>query len=406
MKPFTERKKQGETVSASRLPLNTIRVLDLSRILAGPWATQMLADLGAKVIKVEKPGEGDDTRRWGPPFLTRHQQQMSAYYLAANRGKYSVEIDISSAQGQAQIKKLVCQSDVLVENYKLGGLKKYGLDYLSLKRLNPRLIYCSITGFGQSGPNAERAGYDAMIQASAGLMSITGEADGTPQKVGVAVTDLMAGMYAVSAIQAALLQREQTGEGSHLDVALFDTQVAWLANQGMNYLVSGEVPKRHGTGHPNIVPYQVFAVSDGHLMLAVGNDAQFSRLCELMGNQEWAQDPLFATNAMRVENRTMLVSLLERHFIRDTLDNWLSRLSEAQIPCGPINTLDRVFDDPQVHARNLVSDLHHPTLGSIPGIRYPVRFNGELLPDTKAPPVVGEDSEEILSALQREFKEI
>ncbi|SHG87981.1 CaiB/BaiF CoA transferase family protein [Ferrimonas marina] len=380
-------------------PLNGVKVLDLSRILAGPWATQVLADYGAEVIKIERPGQGDDTRHWGPPFVEGADgARESAYFLCANRGKHSCELDITSEAGQQQIRRLVTQSDILVENYKVGGLAKYGLDYESLKALNPALIYCSITGFGQSGPDAERAGYDAMIQAMGGLMSLTGapdsadSADGGPQKVGVAVADLMTGMYAVSAILAALHHRQQSGQGQHIDLALLDTQVAWLANQASNFLVSGDVPQRMGTAHPNIVPYQAFAAKDGHLLLAVGNDRQFAECCRIVGRPEWAEDPCFATNAARVENRQALVARLAERLKQQGMDYWLTGFADAAVPCGPINTLDRVFEEPQVKHRELQFSLPHASVGSVPQVGNPVVFSDTPIQYHRAPPVLGQDN--------------
>jgi len=347
-------------------PLSGLRVLDLSRILAGPWASQLLGDLGADVVKVERPGVGDDTRRWGPPFLKDRQgddTRESAYYLCANRNKRSLAVDISSDAGQALLKKMAATADVLIENFRVGTMERYGLDYHRLKEVNPGLVYCSITAFGQDGPEAAAPGYDAMIQARGGLMSITGVADGQPgqgpQKVGVAMADLTTGMYAASAIQAALLARYRTGEGQHIDMALFDSQVAMLANQASNYLVGGQVPGRMGTAHPNIVPYQAFATADGHLMLAVGNDRQFARLVSAMGLPDLANEPRYATNLARTENRVELVQLLQGRFLQQTSGSWAERLGEAEVPFGPINRIDQVFDDPQSHYRGLKIDLPH-----------------------------------------------
>lgn len=388
-------------------PLTGIKVLDLSRILAGPWSTQVLADYGAEVWKVERPETGDDTRHWGPPYAQDEQGQdteESAYYLAANRGKYSLELDITSEQGQQAIKELVLQADILVENYKVGGLAKYGLDYTAIKAVKPDIIYCSITGFGQTGPYADRAGYDAMIQAMGGLMSVTGEKDelpgGGPQKVGVAVADLMTGMYAVSAILAALFHRTQTGEGQHIDLALLDTQVAWLANQGSNYLTSGEVPKRMGTAHPNIVPYQAIAVKDGHLFLAVGNDKQFTKCCEILGAAELATNEKYATNAQRVYYRAELIAELEVLFQQRELDYWLAQLSAAHVPCGPINSIDRVFDNEQVKHRQMQFSLPHPSAGEVPQVANPVKFSATPIEYHQAPPVLGQHTEQILAKIK------
>ncbi|MEO8777872.1 MAG: CoA transferase [Rhodanobacter sp.] len=391
---------------AAMTPLDGVRVLDLSRILAGPWATQVLADFGAEVIKVERPQGGDDTRQWGPPWLADQDGEPtgeSAYYLGANRGKRSVAIDFTSERGQALIRQLCQRCDVLVENYKVGGLAKYGLDYASLKALNPKLVYCSITGFGQTGPYAQRAGYDAAVQAMGGLMSITGEPDGkpggVPQKVGVAVADLMTGMYAVSAILAALRHAEKHGEGQHIDLALLDTQVAWLANQAMNYLVGGVVPKRQGTAHPNIVPYQVMPSSDGYFMLAVGNDGQFARFCGVLGEPALASDPRYATNASRVAHRDELVAHLEQRLATRSSTEWLAALEPATVPCAPVNTLDQVFDDTQIKARGMQIDLPHPVAGHVPGVANPVRFSATPVQYRHAAPELGRHTEEVLQGL-------
>ncbi|MEO8746914.1 MAG: CaiB/BaiF CoA-transferase family protein [Rhodanobacter sp.] len=386
--------------------LDGVRVLDLSRILAGPWATQVLADFGADVIKIERPQGGDGTRQWGPPWLADRDGRIteeSAYYLGVNRGKRSVAIDFTSKRGQALIRQLCPHCDVLVENYKVGGLAKYGLDYVSLKALNPKLVYCSITGFGQTGPYAHRAGYDAAIQAMGGLMSITGEPEGkpggVPQKVGVAVADLMTGMYAVSAILAALRHAEKHGEGQHIDLALFDTQVAWLANQAMNYLVGGVVPKRQGTAHPNIVPYQVMPSADGYFMLAVGNDGQFARFCDVLGEPALAIDPRYATNASRVAHRDELVTHLRQRLATRPSAAWLGALEQATVPCAPVNTLDQVFDDPQIKARGMRIDLPHPVAGSVPGVANPVRFSKTPVQYHHAAPELGEHTQEVLQEL-------
>lgn len=386
--------------------LADVKVLDLSRILAGPWATQLLADYGAEVIKIEHPERGDDTRSWGPPYLRDgdgNPTSESAYFLSTNRGKRSLAIDISSAAGQAIIRQLAESADVLVENFKVGALARYGLDYESLKTLNPRLIYCSITGFGQTGPDAQRVGYDAMIQAMGGLMSITGQPDDSPGagpvKVGVAVADLMCGMYAHSAILAALHARQTDGLGRHLDLALFDTQVAWLANQASNYLISDDVPERRGSAHPNIVPYQAFETSDGHLMLAVGNDEQFRRLCGCCEIEALGTDPRFARNADRVVNREALLALLEPILARYALDHWLSKLHQAGVPCGPINTLDRVFSEPQLAHRQMRQELDHPLNRRMPSVSCPVRVDGERSSSKSPPPLLGQHSDAVLAEL-------
>lgn len=383
--------------------LDGVRVLDLSRILAGPWATQVLADFGAEVIKIERPGVGDDTRGWGPPFLKDadgNDTAESAYYLCANRGKRSVAIDFTRPEGQALIRALAARCQVLVENYKVGGLAKYGLDYASLRALNPALVYCSITGYGQDGPYAQRAGYDAAIQAVGGLMSVTGEPDdapgGGPQKVGVAATDLMTGMYAATAILAALRHAERSGQGQHIDLALLDTQVAWLANQASNWLVGGVVPDRQGTAHPNIVPYQVMPAADGHFMLAVGNDAQFARLCEVIGEPGLAADPRYATNAARVAHRAGLVPLLQQRLRTRPAAQWLDALEKAVVPASPVNRIDQVFDDAQVQARGLRIDLPHAGGGTVPMVRNPLRFSATPLQYAQAAPVLGQHTAQVL----------
>lgn len=382
-------------------PLQGIRVLDLSRILAGPWCSQQLADMGAEVIKIEKPQEGDDTRRWGPPWLEGSKE--SAYYLSANRGKQSVTIDMAQAEGQALLHELVKHCDVVLENFKVGGLKKYQLDYASLSAIKPDLIYCSITGFGQNGPYAQRAGYDFMIQGMGGLMSITGQPDsepgGGPVKVGVAFADIFTGMYAANAILAALFQRQRIGAGAYIDLALLDVQVGVLANQALNYLTSREVPQRLGNAHPNIVPYQAFATQNGHLILAVGNDAQFQRFCEVAACPELAQDERFLTNAKRVEHRQSLVPLLVPVLKQRSTEEWLSALEKVGVPCGPINTLDQVFADPQVQHRHLEIQLPHPEAGQVSLVSNPIRFDNEALNAETAPPLLGEHTQQVLTDL-------
>ena len=380
-------------------PLQGIVVLDLSRILAGPWATQVLADYGAEVLKVEHPQGGDDTRKWGPPYLkdaAGEETRESAYYLSANRGKRSLAIDFSQSDGQELIRQLATRADVLVENFKVGGLARQGLGYKQLAVLNPRLVYLSISAFGQDGPDAAKPGYDAMIQGMGGLMSLTGVADGEPgagpQKVGVAVADLMCGMYAVSAILAALFERDRSGQGQYIDLSLLDTQVAWLANQAMNYLVTGRPPTRKGTAHPNIVPYQAFATADGDLMLAVGNDAQFQRFCRAAGAAGLAADARFATNAERVAHRGTLVPAVEALLRLRTTAEWLAVLAAAQVPCGPINDLAQVFAEPQVRHRGLRFELPHPTAGQMPGVRNPVRFGRTPIEYDRSPPLLGADT--------------
>ena len=385
-------------------PLQGILVLDLSRILAGPWATQVLADFGAEVIKVEHPRGGDDTRKWGPPFLkdgNGRDTSESAYYLSANRGKRSVAIDIATSPGQDLVRRLAAQADVFVENFKVGGLARYGLGYDELAKHNPRLVYLSISAFGQDGPSAAEPGYDAMIQGLGGLMSLTGVPDGEPgagpQKVGVAVADLMCGMYGVAAVLAALNERNASGKGQYIDLSLLDTQVAWLANQNMNYLVSGVPPRRQGTAHPNIVPYQAFETADGHLMLAVGNDGQFARFCEAAGEPALAADERYATNRARVAHRRELVPRVAAALRTRTTADWLESLRAAQVPCGPINDLAQVFDEPQVRHRGLRIDLPHPLAGSVPGVRNPVLFGRTPIAYERAPPPLGADTEAVLA---------
>ena len=386
--------------------LSHIRVLDLSRVLAGPWCTQNLADLGADVIKGEKPGSGDDTRAWGPPYLKDaggNDTGESAYYLSCNRGKRSLALDIAHPEGRRVVRELARHCDVLVENFKVGGLAKYGLDWDSLRTLNPRLVYCSITGFGQDGPYAARAGYDFIVQGMGGLMSVTGEPDGVPgggpQKVGVAVADLFTGMYATVAVLAALTFREQSGEGQHIDLSLLDAQVAMLANQNMNYLTTGQAPARRGNAHPNIVPYQTFATADGHVILAVGNDAQFRRFCELAGCAGLADDARFAANRDRVANRTALVPLLEPLLRQRTTHAWVEALEDAGVPCGPINRLGEVFADPQVRHRGMRIDLPHALAGSVPLVASPIRLSASPLEYASAPPLLGQHTNEILHEL-------
>ncbi|TMH53741.1 MAG: CoA transferase [Betaproteobacteria bacterium] len=385
-------------------PLSHLVVLDLSRVLAGPWCTQLLADLGAEVIKIEKPGSGDDTRSWGPPFLKDTQGRdtgEAAYYLACNRGKKSVAVDFTQSEGQAIVRELARGADIVVENFKLGGLAKYGLDYAKLSTVNPRLVYCSITGFGQTGPYAERAGYDFIIQGMGGFMSVTGERDdlpgGGPQKAGIAISDLMTGMYACTAILAAIAQRELSGAGQYIDVSLLDAQVAMMAVMNMNYLVSGTPPDRAGNAHQNIVPYQVFACADGHLILAVGNDAQFARFCEIAGKTEWARDPRFTANAERVKRRDVLVPLIEVVMHSRTQGEWLAALEAVGVPCGPINRLDQVFADPQVRARGMRFDLPHRLSGTVPQVGNPLHFSATPVAYTQAPPLLGEHTLAVLS---------
>ncbi len=387
-------------------PLSHIRVLDLSRVLAGPWAGQTLADLGAEVIKVERPGVGDDTRGWGPPFLHDADGKPTsdaAYFLSANRGKKSVSIDFTRPAGRELVCKLAQECDILLENFKVGGLAKYGLDYESLRQLNPRLIYCSITGFGQTGPYRQRAGYDFLIQGMGGLMSVTGEPDGTPgggpMKVGVAIVDIFTGMYASTAVLAALAHRDRCGEGQHIDLSLLDVQVATLANQAMNYLTSGNAPGRLGNAHPNIVPYQALATADGHIILAVGNDGQFVKFCTLAGCPELSADPRYATNAARVENRDSLIPHLEAALRRRTSAEWISLFETHAVPCGPINTIDQVFADPQVVAREMQIELEHRSAGKVALVGSPMKFSRTPVEYSQAPPLLGEHNREILGDL-------
>ena len=383
--------------------LDGIKVLDLSRVLAGPWASQLLADLGATVIKVEKPGAGDDTRHWGPPNLP---DGTAGYFLAANRGKQSITVDITQPEGRAIVQQLAAEADVLLENYKVGGLKKYGLDYPTLKVINPRLVYCSITGFGQTGPYASRPGYDYIVQGMSGLMSITGPAEGEPHKVGVAVTDLFTGLYASNAICAALLARERSGEGQAIDLALFDCALAMLANVNMNWLIGGEVPPRLGNAHPNIVPYQVFATSDGHFILACGNDSQFARIAELCGHAEWATDPRFARNADRVAHRDALTPLLAEVFVTRTRDDWLAALDAAGVPNGPINTVDQAFADPQIVARGMRLDLPDAQGLPVPQVACPIQLSGTPVVYHAAPPALGQHTEAVLTSLGKTADEV
>ncbi|MBF8744647.1 MULTISPECIES: CaiB/BaiF CoA-transferase family protein [Pseudomonas] len=384
--------------------LSHLRVLDLSRVLAGPWSGQILADLGADVIKVERPGSGDDTRAWGPPFLKDAQGESTgeaAYYLSANRNKRSVTIDFTQPEGQRLVRELAAKSDIVIENFKVGGLAAYGLDYLSLKAVNPRLIYCSVTGFGQTGPYAKRAGYDFMIQGLGGLMSLTGRPDGEegagPVKVGVALTDILTGLYSTVAILAALAHRDQTGTGQHIDMALLDVQVACLANQAMNYLTTGSPPRRLGNAHPNIVPYQDFPTADGDFILTVGNDGQFRKFAEVAGQPQWADDPRFASNKQRVANRAELIPLIRQATVFKTTAEWVSQLEAAGVPCGPINDLAQVFQDPQVLARGLAVSMPHALAGSVPQVASPIRLSETPVEYRQAPPLLGEHTEVVLA---------
>jgi crotonobetainyl-CoA:carnitine CoA-transferase CaiB-like acyl-CoA transferase len=380
-------------------PLTGIRVLDLSRVLAGPWASQTLGDLGAEIIKIERPGLGDDTRSWGPPFTepVEGARGESAYFIAANRGKASVTIDFSKPEGQALIRRLAADADILIENFKVGGLAKLGLGPADLCALNPRLIYASITGFGQTGPYAQRPGYDFIMQGMGGLMSLTGAPDGEPMRVGVAVTDLFTGLYTSTAILAALQERHTSGRGQHVDVALFDVQVATLANQMNSYLITGQQPLRLGNAHPSIVPYQVFATADGHINLAVGNDGQFARFCGVAGRAELGADPAYTTNPARVANRAVLVPLLQEIIGARTTGDWVSACEAAAVPCGPINQLADLMEDPQLQARGLITTATHETAGPVRMVASPMRFSRSEAGPPRAPPVLGADTDRVLT---------
>jgi len=383
-------------------PLAPYRVLDLSRVLAAPWVGQTMADLGAEVIKVERPGSGDETRGWGPPFLSGHDGREtgeSAYFLSANRGKKSVAVDLAAPEGQEIVRALAAKSDVLLENFKVGGLARYGLDYDSLKAVNPGLVYCSVTGFGQDGPYAGRAGYDFLIQGMSGLMSVTGEAGGMPMKVGVAVSDLFTGLYAAVAILAALSHRERTGRGQHIDMALLDCQIAALANQTSNFHISGKAPGRMGNAHPNIVPYEAVPTADGHIILAVGNDRQYARFCEVAGRPELAADPRFSGNVARVANRTELMRIIFDITKTRASADWIAALEAVQVPCGPINGLDQVFDDPQVRHRGMRIELDHPLAGTVPLTASPLRLSETPVEYDRAPPLLGQHTREVLCGL-------
>ena len=384
--------------------LSHVTVLDLSRILAGPWCSQLLADMGATVIKIEHPERGDDTRSWGPPFLediAGNETHEAAYYLGVNRNKQSVAVDFTTDEGRHIVRALARDADVFLENYKVGGLAKYGLDYASVRTENPDVVYCSVTGFGQSGPYAKSAGYDFMIQGMGGLMSITGERDdrsgGGPQKVGVAVADIMTGLYATIGIQAALLHRERTGEGQYVDMALLDTQVAMIANLNMNYLISGKVPGRMGNAHANIVPYEAFACADGHIILAVGNDNQFEKFCQIADRPDIPADPRYRRNADRVRNRDELVPILAGIIRTRTMREWIEACDAAQVPCGPINRLDQVFSDPQVLHRQMRIDLPHPLSGTVPQVVSPIKLSATPLEYRSAPPLLGQHTAQVLA---------
>ncbi|PBB24740.1 MULTISPECIES: CaiB/BaiF CoA-transferase family protein [unclassified Mesorhizobium] len=387
-------------------PLKGVRVVELARILAGPWAGQLLADLGADVIKVESPDGGDDTRKWGPPFVMSHDGEnlSAAYYHSCNRGKRSIAIDFSTPEGAETVRRLVATSDVLIENFKLGGLKKYGLDHDSLRKINPRLVYCSITGFGQDGPYAPRAGYDFIIQAMAGMMSITGEVGREPQKAGVAISDIFTGLYSVIAIQAALRHAERTGEGQHIDMALFDTQISALGNQNLNYLVSGKSPVQMGNAHMNIAPYEVVPVRDGHIILAVGNDGQFAKFCAAVGLDELSTNPDFATNPARVANRVKLRERIVEALSTLDRDPLLARLEAASVPASPINTIGQMFADPQTIARGMRLGLDDGHGNLLPSVRAPMVMSGTPLVYERPSPRLGEHTDEILAELERSAK--
>jgi formyl-CoA transferase len=392
--------------STRRGPLAGIRVLDMSRILAGPWVGQLLADLGAEVIKIERPGKGDDTRAWGPPFVKdRDGKDTSdaAYFMCANRGKKSLTLDIAKTEGQQIIRELAQKSDVLIENYKVGDLKRYGLDYDALSALNPRLVYCSITGFGQTGPYRDRAGYDYLVQGMGGIMSMTGEREdrpgGGPQRVGVAIADLMTGMYSTVGIVSALHERTTSGLGQYIDMALLDTQVAWLANQNANYLIGGQVPQCIGNEHPNVMPYQTFRTQDGNMIIATGNDGQYQRLCEAAGVPDAAADPRFATNALRIANRDACTAILAQALQKKTTTAWVKLLETVGVPCGPINRLDEVYANPQVQHRGMKIDVPHPKAGSVPLVANPIKFSRTPIAYDRPPPLVGEHVEDVLRDL-------
>ena len=387
-------------------PLSHVRVLDLSRIMAGPWAGQILADLGADVVKVERPGAGDDTRGWGPPFLKDRsgaETREAGYYLSVNRGKRSITLELDKPEGQRVVRALAERSDIVLENFKVGTLARFGLGYDGLKAVNPRLIYCSITGFGQSGPRRDAAAYDFMIQAMCGLMSVTGEPDdkpgGCPEKVGVPIVDIMSGMYAAIAVLAALARRAETGRGDYIDIGMLDVGVSFLANQAMNYLVSGRVPRRTGNAHPNVQPQDVFAARDGYLVLVVGNDGQFAKCCEVLGRPEWVTDERFAANAGRVRNRAVLNPLIAEILRERDAADWTARFEAAGVPCGPINTVPQVFAEEQVRHRGMLVDVPHPLAGTLPQVVSPLRFTEAPLAFERAPPLLGEHTAEILREL-------
>ena len=393
-------------MNTSTGPLSHVKVLDLSRILAAPWAAQVLADLGADVVKVERPGAGDDTRSWGPPFLKGadgRDTKEAGYYLAVNRGKRSITLSLDKPEGQRIVRELAQQADIVLENYKAGTLARYGLDEASLRQLNPRLIYCSVTGFGQTGPRRDQPAYDFLIQAMGGLMSVTGEKDGKPgagpQKVGIPIVDLMTGMYTAVAVLAALARRNETGVGDYIDIGMLDVQVATLSNQAMNYLVSDKVPTRNGNAHPNIQPQDVYSCADGDVILVVGNDGQFTKLCEVLGHNEWPLDERFATNAQRVRHISTLSALLREAFGQRPRDEVIAALDQAGVPCGPINSVADVFKDPQVVARGMLKHVPHPSGVDVPQVASPMRFGHAQLQTLSPPPLLGQHTESILAEL-------
>ncbi|QQO19115.1 CoA transferase [Bradyrhizobium diazoefficiens] len=393
-------------MNLSAAPLSHVKVLDLSRILAAPWAGQVLADLGADVIKVERPGAGDDTRSWGPPFLKDAKGQPTkeaGYYLAVNRGKRSITVSLEKPEGQRIVRELAMKADIVLENYKAGTLARYGLDEASLRKLNPRLIYCSVTGFGQTGPRRDQPAYDFLIQAMGGLMSVTGERDGRPgggpQKVGIPIVDLMTGMYTAVSVLAALARRNETGKGEYIDIGMLDVQVATLSNQAMNYLVSGKVPKRNGNAHPNIQPQDVYRCSDGEVILVVGNDGQFVKLCDVLGQPDWPKDERFASNAQRVRNISELSEMLRGLFAEWEREKLIAALDAAGVPCGAINSVADVFKDPQVKARQMLQHVPHPSGVDVPQVSSPMKFSDAPLPTLSPPPLLGQHNEEILIEL-------
>jgi crotonobetainyl-CoA:carnitine CoA-transferase CaiB-like acyl-CoA transferase len=391
-----------QTAGSDAGPLTGLRILDLTRIMAGPTCTQLLGDLGADVIKIERPGAGDDTRKWGPPYVTDadgRDTQESAYYLSCNRNKRSLTLDIARPEGAALVRRLLARCDVLIHNFKVGGLEKYGLGYEQLHPEFPGLVYCAITGFGQTGPYAKRAGYDYLAQAMGGIMSITGPADGPPMKVGVAIADVMCGMYASSAILAALRHRDRTGEGQSIDLGLLDAQVSWLMNEASNYLTSGRVPQRRGSAHPNIVPYQVFETADGNFVLAVGNDAQYRRFCEFAGHPEWGEDPRFVTNSARLANRETLCAMIEEVTRRQTSAHWLDGLEALGVPASPVNDIGQVFEDPQVRHRGMKIAMAHPLAGAgtVDLVGNPIKLSGTPVTYRRAPPTLGQHTDEVLA---------